>query len=78
MKKPVYPWLDFLKLIMAVSVVAVHTNPLYGIDAPFASSTLNVLESVSVPFFFTVSSFLCFRGSVPSNSMSEFRMARVA
>lgn len=62
MKKPVYPWLDFLKLIMAVSVVAVHTNPLYGIDAPFASSTLNVLESVSVPFFFTVSSFLCFRG----------------
>lgn len=50
MKKPVYPWLDFLKLIMAVSVVAVHTNPLYGIDAPFASSTLNVLESVSVPF----------------------------
>ena len=39
MKKPVYPWLDFLKLIMAVSVVAVHTNPLYGIDAPFASST---------------------------------------
>lgn len=62
MKKSVYPWLDFLKLIMAVSVVAVHTNPLYGIDAPFASSTLNVLESVSVPFFFTVSSFLCFRG----------------
>lgn len=62
MKKSVYPCLDFLKLIMAVSVVAVHTNPLYGIDAPFASSTLNVLESVSVPFFFTVSSFLCFRG----------------
>ena len=32
MKKTVYPWLDLLKLIMAVSVVAVHTNPLYGFD----------------------------------------------
>lgn len=62
MKKFVYPWLDFLKLIMAVSVVAVHANPLYGFDTPFVSSTLNVLESVSVPFFFTASSFLCFRG----------------
>lgn len=50
MKKTVYPWLDLLKLIMAVSVVAVHTNPLYGFDAPFASRVLNVLESISVPF----------------------------
>ncbi|MCT6782653.1 acyltransferase family protein [Collinsella aerofaciens] len=62
MKKTVYPWLDLLKLIMAVSVVAVHTNPLYGFDAPFASRVLNVLESISVPFFFIASSFLCFRG----------------
>lgn len=62
MKKTVYPWLDLLKLIMAISVVAVHANPLYGIDVPLASRALNVLESVSVPFFFTVSSFLCFRG----------------
>lgn len=62
MKKTVYPWLDLLKLIMAFSVVAVHANPLYGIDLPFVSRVLNVLESVSVPFFFIVSSFLCFRG----------------
>lgn len=62
MKKTVYPWLDLLKLIMAISVVAVHANPLYGIDVPLASRALNVLESVSVPFFFTASSFLCFRG----------------
>lgn len=60
MKKTVYPALDLLKLIMAVLVVAVHANPLYGIDVPFASRVLNVLESVSVPFFFVVSSFLCF------------------
>lgn len=46
MKKTVYPALDLLKLIMAVLVVAVHTNPLYGIDAPFASRVLNVLENV--------------------------------
>lgn len=62
MKKTVYPWLDLLKLIMAIAVVAVHANPLYGIDVPLASRALNVLESVSVPFFFTASSFLCFRG----------------
>lgn len=66
MKKTVYPALDLLKLIMAVLVVAVHANPLYGIDVPFASRVLNVLESVSVPFFFVVSSFLCFRGLRPA------------
>ncbi len=66
MKKTVYPALDLLKLIMAVLVVAVHANPLYGIDAPFASRVLNVLESVSVPFFFVASSFLCFRGLRPA------------
>lgn len=66
MKKTVYPALDLLKLIMAVLVVAVHTNPLYGIDAPFASRVLNVLENVSVPFFFVASSFLCFRGLRPA------------
>ena len=62
MKKIVYPVLDLLKLIMSVLVVAVHTNPLYGIDTPFASRVLNVFESVTVPFFFVASSFLCFRG----------------
>lgn len=62
MKKAVYPALDLLKLIMAVLVVAVHTNPLYGVDAPFTSRVLTVLESVTVPFFFIASSFLCFRG----------------
>lgn len=61
-KKTVYPWLDALKLVMAFLVVAVHTNPLYGIDAPFVSQVLNVFENVSVPFFFTASSFLCFKG----------------
>ena len=66
MKKTVYPALDLLKLIMAVLVVAVHANPLYGNDVPFASRVLNVLESVSVPFFFVVSSFLCFRGLRPA------------
>lgn len=66
MKKTVYPALDLLKLIMAVLVVAVHANPLYGIDVPFASRVLNVLESVSVPFFFVASSFLCFRGLRPA------------
>lgn len=66
MKKTVYPALDLLKLIMAVLVVAVHANPLYGIDVPFASRVLNVLESVSVPFFFVASSFLYFRGLRPA------------
>ena len=62
MKKTFYPVLDLLKLIMSVLVVAVHTNPLYGIDTSFASRVLNVFESVTVPFFFVASSFLCFRG----------------
>lgn len=78
MKKTVYPALDLLKLIMAVLVVAVHTNPLYGIDAPFASRVLNVLENVSVPFFFVASSFSALEGFGLRNSKSASRLAHAA
>lgn len=55
-KKMTFPDLDIIKFLMAFFVVEIHTRP-FG-----ASSLVQGVDCVAVPFFFISSAFLCFRG----------------
>ena len=55
-KKVTFPDLDIVKLLMAILVVEIHTRP-FG-----ATSLVQGVDCVAVPFFFISSAFLCFRG----------------
>ena len=55
-----YPDLDWMKLLMALFVVEIHTRPFMG--HPTAEAVIGGLEALAVPFFFIASAFLCFRG----------------
>ena len=55
-----YPDLDWVKLLMALFVVEIHTRPFMG--HPAAEAVMGGLEALAVPFFFIASAFLCFRG----------------
>lgn len=52
-----YGFVDIGKLIMAVSVVAIHTQPLHGMSDSFLTSLLGVFINCAVPFFFMSSGF---------------------
>lgn len=53
-----YNSIDLFKLIMAICVVAIHTNPLYSCDNKTAVSIYNTVVGVANPFFFLSSGFL--------------------
>lgn len=53
-----YNSLDAAKLFMAICVVAIHTNPLYGCKNQTAVSIYTAIVSCAVPFFFICSGFL--------------------
>lgn len=58
MKKKYYPAIDIMKLVCAILVIIVHTNPLQPYF-PLANFILiNVFGRVSVPFFFLSSGYL--------------------
>ena len=47
-----YNAIDLFKLIMAVCVIAIHTNPLYECNSKAVISIYNTLVGVANPFFF--------------------------
>lgn len=53
--------LDLFKFIMAIFVVAIHTEPLYGIENKTVVSFFSVLTSCAVSFFFIASGYLLAR-----------------
>ena len=53
-----YNSIDLFKLIMAICVVAIHTNPLYSCDNKTAVSIYNTVVGAANPFFFLSSGFL--------------------
>ena len=52
--------IDMFKLLMAVAVVAIHTNPIINWTHPAAIKAVVIIEEWAVPFFFTASGFLLF------------------
>lgn len=53
-----YNSIDLFKLIMAVCVIAIHTNPLYKCDNKIIVNIYNTVVGVANPFFFLSSGFL--------------------
>lgn len=53
-----YNSIDVAKLFMAVCVVAIHTDPLYGCAGGFGLDLFNQVISWAVPFFFICTGFL--------------------
>lgn len=53
-----YNSIDLFKLIMAVCVVAIHTNPLYKCDNKIIVNIYNTVVGAANPFFFLSSGFL--------------------
>lgn len=53
-----YKGIDVFKFIMALFVVVLHTQPLYGINSWMNFLTAAVISRMAVPFFFTASGFL--------------------
>lgn len=52
--------IDLLKFIMAVCVVAIHTQPLYSVQSIVVQRLFDTITSLAVPYFFSVSGFLLF------------------
>ena len=53
-----YNVIDLFKLIMAVCVIAIHTNPLYGCNSKAVISIYNTVVGAANPFFFLSSGYL--------------------
>lgn len=53
--------IDLFKLLMAVAVVAIHTNPIVNWTNQAAIKAVVIVEEWAVPFFFTASGFFLFR-----------------
>lgn len=60
LEKKKYYGIDLLKFIMAVCVVAIHTKPFYRVESVGLQKLFNMLISLAVPYFFSVSGFLLF------------------
>lgn len=52
--------IDLFKLLMAVAVVAIHTNPVVSWTNRAAVRAVVIIEEWAVPFFFTASGFFLF------------------
>ena len=53
-----YSCLDVVKVVMAIFVVAIHTQPELCLQSDWARFLLSKLFNVAVPFFFVISGFL--------------------
>lgn len=53
--------LDLVKFLMAICVVAIHTNPLEHVESKMVLSVYDTVVSLAVPFFFLCSGYLAAR-----------------
>lgn len=73
LEKKNYYGIDLLKFIMAVCVVAIHTQPLYSIQSIVVQRLFDTITSLAVPYFFSVSGFLLF-SKIDANILSRKSM----
>lgn len=59
-KKKEFVGIDFTKFVMAIFVVAIHTNPLKDINNNYLIKIWGSITNVAVPFFFITSGYLLF------------------
>ena len=53
----VYNSVDLFKFLMAIAVVAIHTNPIVHCKNEFVIRVTVMIEDWAVPFFFVASGF---------------------
>lgn len=72
-----YKFLDVMKFMMAIVVVAIHTRPECSFQSPVVKGIFEAVYSIAVPFFFMASGFLLFRKvSLPLDSEGEKRIKK--
>lgn len=70
-----YKFLDVMKFMMAIVVVAIHTRPECSFKSAIVRGIFEAVYSIAVPFFFMASGFLLFRKvSLPLDSEGEKRI----
>lgn len=57
MIKEEYGFVDVSKLILSVCVVAIHTQPLFGMTSCYPTKLFEFFISCAVPFFFLTSGY---------------------
>lgn len=60
-KETHFPALDTMRFCMAIAVVAIHSNPLYGKENTFLYAVYDAVVRLAVPVFFVISGFLLFQ-----------------
>ena len=72
-----YKFLDVMKFMMAIVVVAIHTRPECSFESAIVREIFEAVYSIAVPFFFMASGFLLFRKvSLPLDSEGEKRIKK--
>lgn len=69
-----YSCIDVVKVVMAIFVVAIHTQPELCLQSDWARFLLSKLFNVAVPFFFVISGFLLWTkmdGLSPSGKLAR-------
>lgn len=61
-----YPWMDFMRYVMAMGIVILHYNGLVGKHVPF------VISYDGVPGFFAISGYLIYGSFRPDTTMKQF------
>ena len=59
--------LDFMKFLMAICVIAIHTHPLEGITSDAIKIIYSEFVNLAVPFFFMSNGYLLFRNRNTNN-----------
>ena len=57
----IIPGLDVMKFVMAILIVDVHVKGYLLFPIPIQNNLIHPIESLTVPTFFVISSFLFFR-----------------
>lgn len=65
-----YPWMDFMRYVMAMGIVILHYNGLVGKEVPF------VISYDGVPGFFAISGYLIFGSFRPDTTLKQFLKSR--
>lgn len=75
--KQQYYGIDLFKFLMAILVVAIHTQPLYGVESILLHRIFDTITSLAVPYFFAASGYLLFLKFNDSlSSIDNFRITK--
>ncbi len=69
-----YALIDLLKLLSAVMIIAIHTQPFFGHESSVLYYPYAYLKCFAIPFFFVSSSYLFFPSILIGQSRKKERI----